>query len=432
MNKFTDNFGSNFSVCAKTSLVLVLLFGSFAIILAQSNWTSYSIGSSTKSLKSVISTIPGHPGATCFAVGDSGTILSNSNNNIWTKKQSGTTNDLLALLGSGNQMVAVGKTGTIISTLLGGPWHSQIPITTMTLRALAWGGSFPYIYISVGDSGLIITSPDDSTWTTGVSGTTKRLRSVYFPLGEGSQGSFTSVGDSGTILTSPDGIVWNNQTSGTTRNLNAVTRGVVNGGEKTVAVGDSGIILTSPDGKTWSSQTSGTTNTLWAIYSAEDQLNGNWILYVAVGERGTILTSSNGINWSPQISGTTRNLYGVTWGYDSLVVVGDSGTILTSYFHPAYSKIKHYEIPRKIINKIEIRKSSAGFFISLSGLFENSYSLSLAIFNITGQQVAHFSGIKSNHIFFNLSDLNCAKGLYIIRADLPDRTVLTQPFLFTK
>ena len=69
-----------------------------------------------------------------------------------------------------------------------------------------------------------------------------------------SSGLFVTVGDSGTILTSSDGTSWDNGTSGTTNHLYGVTYG--NG--TFVIVGDSGTILTSSDGTTWTSRTSGT------------------------------------------------------------------------------------------------------------------------------------------------------------------------------
>jgi len=65
--------------------------------------------------------------------------------------------------------------------------------------------------------------------------------------------SFVSVGNSGTILTSSDGITWTEKTSGTPIDLYGVTSG--NG--LFVTVGESGTILTSPDGNSWTKRTSG-------------------------------------------------------------------------------------------------------------------------------------------------------------------------------
>ena len=67
-------------------------------------------------------------------------------------------------------------------------------------------------------------------------------------------GLFVTVGQSGTILTSPDGTSWTERTSGTSNKLYGVTYG--NG--LFVTVGYSGTILTSPDGNSWTERTSGT------------------------------------------------------------------------------------------------------------------------------------------------------------------------------
>ena len=74
--------------------------------------------------------------------------------------------------------------------------------------------------------------------------------------------SFVSVGNSGTILTSSDGISWTKRTSGKGEYLKGVTYG--NG--LFVTVGSLlGIILTSPDGNSWTERTSGTSKYLRGV-----------------------------------------------------------------------------------------------------------------------------------------------------------------------
>jgi len=108
--------------------------------------------------------------------------------------------------------------------------------------------------------------------------------------------SFVSVGNSGTILTSSDGISWTKRTSGKWEYLSGVTYG--NG--LFVTVGSlSGIILTSPDGNSWTERTSGTGEYLRGVTYG----NG---LFVTVGESGTILTSSDGTTWTSRTSGTSK------------------------------------------------------------------------------------------------------------------------------
>ena len=118
-------------------------------------------------------------------------------------------------------------------------------------------------------------------------------------------GLFVTVGDSGTILTSPDGTSWDNRTSGTSKFLYGVT--YVNG--LFVTVGDSGTILTSSDnGTSWTERTSGISSEKY-LYEVT---YGNGT-FVTVGRLGTILTSSDGISWDNRTSGTSNLLYGVTY-----------------------------------------------------------------------------------------------------------------------
>ena len=51
---------------------------------------------------------------------------------------------------------------------------------------------------------------------------------------------------------------------------------------------------------------------------------------VAVGDMGTVITSQDGINWTVRPTPTSHNLTGVSYGNGTFVAVGDVGTILTS------------------------------------------------------------------------------------------------------
>ena len=110
---------------------------------------------------------------------------------------------------------------------------------------------------------------------------------------------FVTVGDSGLILTSSDGINWISRTSGIASRLWSITySSELN---MFVTVGNEGIILTSNDGINWTSRTSGVNIWLNSItYSSE--LN----MFVTVGGGGIILTSNDGINWT-----NTDNLGGI-------------------------------------------------------------------------------------------------------------------------
>src|SRR5450759_4327117 len=63
------------------------------------------------------------------------------------------------------------------------------------------------LYVAVGESGLLITSPDGHSWTAPSSGnylgTPNSLNAIAYGNGE-----FVAVGDHGWTVTSPDGIHW--------------------------------------------------------------------------------------------------------------------------------------------------------------------------------------------------------------------------------
>ena len=124
--------------------------------------------------------------------------------------------------------------------------------------------------------GATPTEPGRS-WTVRIPAQTLNYTPAYSP----ELGLFVAVGFSGTILTSPDGITWTTRTSGTTYGLNGVTWS----GTQFVAVGFSGTILTSLDGITWTSRTSGTTYQLNGVIWSGTQ-------FVAVGLSGRIAISS--------------------------------------------------------------------------------------------------------------------------------------------
>ena len=74
------------------------------------------------------------------------------------------------------------------------------------------------LYVSVGESGTILTSSDGTSWDNRTSGTSKHLKGVTY-----GNGLFVTVGDKGTILTSSDGTTWTERTSGTSRYLQGIS-----------------------------------------------------------------------------------------------------------------------------------------------------------------------------------------------------------------
>jgi len=112
-----------------------------------------------------------------------------------------------------------------------------------------------------------------SAWESRSSGTSQELRGIAY-----GDGMWVAVGNSGTILTSPNGVTWTSRTSGVSGALN----GVAYGGGMWVAVGGIGRILTSTDGISWTLRPSGTEQSLRGIAYGD----GMW---VTVGNGGAII-----------------------------------------------------------------------------------------------------------------------------------------------
>ncbi len=242
-------------------------------------------------------------------------------------------NDLSRVTYGKGIFVAVGATGTILTSPDGITWTPNTAGIASYLGGVTYGSG---TFVAVGYTGTILTSSDGVTWTSRTSG----IYSAFLEVTYGN-GIFVAVALSEDILTSPDGITWTQQRI-TRTTANAVTtpirktspgnpplRGVTYGNGIFVAVGDAGTILTSPDGITWTPRNSGTSYFLSGVTYGEGS-------FVAVGNIGppstwgTILTSPDGVTWISRNSGTTAFLRGVTYGNSTYVAVGDHGTIIQS------------------------------------------------------------------------------------------------------
>jgi len=212
--------------------------------------------------------------------------------------------------------VAVGVSGKLTTSPDGTTWTTRTSgLGTTTIYGVTYGDG---LYVAVGSLGELATSTDGITWTTRTSGFgTSTIYGVTY-----GDGVYVAVGYSGKLTTSTDGTTWTTRTSGfgTTP-----IYGVTYGDGVYVAVGVSGKLTTSPDGTTWTTKTSGFgTTTIRGVAYGDG-------LYVAVGDSGTLTTSPDGTTWTSRTSGFgTNSIYGVTYGDGFYVSVGVSGVLTTS------------------------------------------------------------------------------------------------------
>jgi len=150
-----------------------------------------------------------------------------------------------------------------------------------TIRSVTFGNG---LFVAVGDSGKISTSPDGDTWTLRSSGVTSHLRGVTF-----GNGIFVAVGLSSAILTSVNGIDWDIQTpiSGFT----VIFSAVYGNGVFVIAGGNNGSVSVSTDGMIWSDAFTAFSNDV--IF---DLSYGNGV-FIASGQDGSLATSINGTDW---------------------------------------------------------------------------------------------------------------------------------------
>lgn len=145
----------------------------------------------------------------------------------------------------------------------------------------------PYQWVAVGDSGNLWTS----TSTTAASGTWTSRTSSFgtdsITAVASSRSLWVAVGASGKLATSPDGITWTQRTSsfGATNISN-----VAFGNGIWVAVGDAGKIATSTDAITWTQRTSGTADALQGLAYG----NGTWFTHKSALANGLSATDPTG------------------------------------------------------------------------------------------------------------------------------------------
>lgn len=243
--------------------------------------------------------------------------------------------NLSGVIYGNDTFVAAGNTGTILTSANGQIWEEQInPITSnseATLKAVAFGNG---VFVAVGIEGIILISKNGKDWGIRTSGTKVQLNDIGF-----GNGTFVAVGDNGIILTSRDGQNWD---------LSIVTDtsdeyyGVTFGNGTYVAVGRDGVIISSTDGDNWIPQVSGTENWLRGITFG----NGN---FVAVGENGTIISSGNAVNWAAQGSGTAFSLNDIAFNNGTFVAVGGGGALLSQAVILTSSSFQFWE-PQEIAN----------------------------------------------------------------------------------
>jgi hypothetical protein len=345
------------------SLRAGVFFNGTYIVVGDAGWTSSPVLTSTDGItwtprSSGMSRVFHHSiasnGSRWVAVGNDGVISHGSTTSpfSYSYAQSESRTNLRGVTWTGSTFAAVDEFGAVITSTDGAVWSRNVLRSTTfksnntTARAIA-----------VGDSGVIMSSPDGSSgWVFRNSGVTENLNKVV-----ANSNTFVAVGSGGRIITSADGITWATRSSGTTIPL----VDVATNGNLFVAVGQQNSVITSTDGITWTirsisigGEVFSPSAIVWngsmflmsarnAILKSTDginwvranpKLNGvatNGSIFVAVGDGGKILTTVANSSvpeksWIVRNSGVTENLCGIVWNGSNFLAVGDKGRILSS------------------------------------------------------------------------------------------------------
>jgi hypothetical protein len=278
-------------------------------------WATQSVDSDGRALQAITSS-----GGGFVAVG--GSIISSTDAASWTLHSSsaGLVFSDILWAGGDNQFVAVG-TDTVGTSEDGLSWSTTS--LSGSLNDISWNGS---VYVAVGSSGRVYSSPDGSNWSERDSGTSQWLEDITW---DATLGQFFAVGWNGAIIASPDGVNWTPKSAGVTDRL----LGITTNGSRLVAVGwaanfTDASILTSVDGDTWTPRTSsGSASNVFY-----DVAWGNGWFVIAGLSAQNLLTSQDGITWSVQDFSNDRGegFEYVTWDGSQFVALTNLGRIFTS------------------------------------------------------------------------------------------------------
>jgi len=251
------------------------------------NWTEYSYGSNVM------------PGGAIYDIADAGSAV------------------VATALVDGEVLISLDSTN-------GTNWTSGVIDSTSVYwpysRIVFGNGAF------VASDGLLENSANGVQWQS-LGGSFAYIEDVAF-----GNGLFVGVGGGGggsgpgLIVTSTDGMAWQFPDSESPEFLQAV----VYGNGQWIAFGPSGTVATSPDGTNWSASIFGgpsitdlTRLTFW---------NGLYVTLQEAGPSGgyAIGTSPDGYTWTYHSLPTSLVMYGFVFAENSLIVVGQNGTILQS------------------------------------------------------------------------------------------------------
>ena len=132
-------------------------------------------------------------------LGEPGVIVTSTNGLAWTRRSSGTKNNLYRVASGNGSFIAVGDSGAICTSEDGVVWKGQRSGSDTLLSAVAAGNN---IFVVGGESGAILTSTNGVNWSSGNIGLPIYVSHIAFDAGE-----FVII-NRGTAFSSSNGLDW--------------------------------------------------------------------------------------------------------------------------------------------------------------------------------------------------------------------------------
>jgi len=250
-----------------------------------------------------------------YAVGGHGTVLTSANGLDWTKATSPSISWTLSDVawngqsGPGAVFVATGYFSALISND-GNTWTEVANPPAAYNDRVVWGGGSANVFVTVGTSNDIFTSPDGITWTQRFENQQTGIAQMAINDVAWTGTRFVAVGQKGSIFASDDGLVWSIVASGSD------LTSLMYDGSHYIAAGHNGRMVVSTDATTWDYHYMG--DDTYYIYGMA--YNGS--RYVAVGQQYG-LYSNDGLSWDAYWTGGTSVDTAVIWDGAKFIRTGD-------------------------------------------------------------------------------------------------------------
>jgi len=239
----------------------------------------------------------------------------------WTARTSALNNGWYSVTYGNGMFVAVGASSVVMTSPDGITWTAQTAPEANIWYSVTYGNGM-FVAVSWNGTNRVMTSPDGITWTARTAPEANSWYSVTY-----GNGMFVAVASSGTnrVMTSPDGIIWTAHTAAEASSWWSVTYG--NGMFVVVAYSGTNRVMTSPDGIIWTAHTAAENNGWRSVTYG----NG---MFVAVSYDGAnqVMTSPDGITWTARTVPEANHWNSVTYANGMFVAVANTGTnrVMTS------------------------------------------------------------------------------------------------------